>query len=112
MLQLKVGDAAFDKVREVHVRSLLPIHAYSQKQLSGVALRIDELTRFVTAPVQRTLDSAAQAITETGGRLRENYVRVQRARDLESSIARQQLAEQSLAGQAVNLRAGRARSPV
>jgi len=62
-IQLKVGDAEFTKVREEHVRSLLPVHAYSQKQLSSVALRMDELTRFVTAPVQRSLDSIDQEIT-------------------------------------------------
>jgi type III restriction enzyme len=103
-IQLKVGDAEFAKVREEHVRSLLPIHAYSQKQLSSVALRTDELTRFVTAPVQRSLDSIDQEITEAAGKLRENYAKVQRARDLDSAIARQQLAERSLADQAANLR--------
>jgi len=103
-IQLKVGDAEFAKVREEHVRSLLPVHAYSQKQLSSVALRMDELTRFVTAPVQRSLDSIDQEIKEAAGKLRENYAKVQRARDLDSAIARQRLAERSLADQATNLR--------
>ena len=103
-IQLKVGGAEFVRVREEHVRSLLPIHAYSQKQLSSVALRMDELTRFVTAPVQRSLDSIDQEITEAAGKLRENYAKVQRARDLDSAIARQQLTERSLAHQASNLR--------
>lgn len=102
-IQLKVGDAEFAKVREEHIRSLLPVHAYSQKQLSSVALRMDELTRFVTAPVQRSLDSIDQEITEAAGKLRENYAKVQRSRDLDAAIARQQLAEQSLADQATNL---------
>lgn len=103
-IQLKVGEEDFAKVREEHVRSLLPAHAYSQKQLSSVALRMDELTRFVTAPVQRSLDSIDQRITESAGKLRENYAKVQRARDLDSSVARQQLTERSLAEQAANLR--------
>lgn len=103
-IQLKVGKEEFAKVREEHVRSLLPVHAYSQKQLSSVALRMDELTRFVTAPVQRSLDSIDQRITESSGKVRENYAKVQRARDLDSSMARQHLTEQSLAEQAANLR--------
>ncbi|MDN5762432.1 MAG: AAA family ATPase [Microlunatus sp.] len=103
-IQLKVGEEEFAKVREEHVRSLLPVHAYSQKQLSSVALRMDELTRFVTAPVQRSLDSIDQRIMESSGKLRENYAKVQRARDLDSSVARQQLTERSLAEQAANLR--------
>ncbi len=103
-IQLKVGEAEFAKVREEHVRALLPVHAYSQKQLSSVALRMDELTRFVTAPVQRSLDSVDQEITEAAGKLRENYAKVQRARSLDSSIASQLLAERSLADQATNLR--------
>jgi type III restriction enzyme len=102
---LKVGTEEFAKVREEHVRSLLPVHAYSQKQLSSVALRVDELTRFVTAPIQRTLDTLDQEITEVSGRLRENYAKVQRARDLDTAIERQRLAERSLSEQANNLRA-------
>jgi chromosome segregation protein len=101
---LKVGTEEFAKVREEHVRSLLPIHAYSQKQLSSVALRVDELMRFVTAPIQRALDTLDQKITEVSGRLRENYAKVQRARDLDTAIERQRLAEKSLAEQAANLR--------
>lgn len=103
-IHLKVGEEEFAKVREEHVRSLLPVHAYSQKQLSSVALRIDELTRFVTAPVQRSLDDVDQQITESSGKLRENYAKVQRSRDLDLSVARQHLTEQSLAEQAANLR--------
>lgn len=101
---LKVGTDEFENVREEDVRALLPIHAYSQKQLSSVALRIDELTRFVTAPIKRRLDSLDEKIVEASGRFRENYARVQRVRDLDSAAARQRLAEKSLAEQAVNLR--------
>ena len=103
---LKVGGAEFTKGREQDVRALLPIHAYSQKQLSSVALRLDELTRFVTAPIRRNLDALDERITEVSGRFRENYARVQRARDLDSAIVRQRLAETSLSEQAVNLRNG------
>ncbi len=101
---LKVGDDEFEKVRESHVRSLLPIHAYSQKQLSSVALRVDELTRFVTSPVKRDLDAVDQRISELAGRIRENYAKVQRAQHLDVTIRQQRLAKRSLAEQAANLR--------
>jgi type III restriction enzyme len=35
-VQLKVGDGSLESVREAAIQSLLPIQAYSQKQLSGV----------------------------------------------------------------------------
>lgn len=101
---LKVGSEDFTKVREEDVRALLPVHAYSQKQLSSVALRIDELTRFITAPIRRPLDALDEKITEAAGQFRENYARVRRARDLEASAERQRLVVQSLAEQAANLR--------
>jgi type III restriction enzyme len=101
---LKVGNREFEKAREEDVRALLPIHAYSQKQLSSVALRLDELTRFVTAPIKRTLDGLDERVVEVSGRFRENYARVHRARDLDGAIVRQRLTTSSLAEQAVNLR--------
>ena len=42
-IALKIGDAAFEKCVGEDVRRLLPIHAYSQKELSGVAVRVEEL---------------------------------------------------------------------
>ena len=39
-VMLKVGDGEFTAVREDDVRALLPIHAYSQKQLSSVSVRL------------------------------------------------------------------------
>jgi type III restriction enzyme len=101
---LKVGDDEFTKVREEHVRSRLTLHAYSQKQLSGVSLRVDELTRFVTAPIQRALDIVDHQTAEFAGKLRENYAKVQRARYLDDAVERQRLAETSLGNQAANLR--------
>ena len=59
-LTLKVGYADFVKAREADVRELLPIQAYSQKQLSSVSVRIDELTRFVTSPIRRQLAAMDQ----------------------------------------------------
>lgn len=101
---LKVGAGELEKAREADVRALLPIHAYSQKQLSSVSVRVEELNRFVTAPVRGRLDGFDRAIGDVSGRLRENYATLQRFRDFQANIARSLLLEKSLADQAANLR--------
>lgn len=105
-VQLKVGEGDFEKVREGAIQSLLPIQAYSQKQLSSVAIRIDELLRFVTSPIQRDLEEIERKQHEVAGRLRENYGTLQRHRDLSTEIERSELRVRSLGEQAQALRDG------
>jgi len=102
---LKVGDGELARAREEDVRALLPIHAYSQKQLSSVSVRVDELNRFVTAPIRARLDDFDRSVSDVSGRLRENYATLQRFRDLHANVGRSVLLEKSLADQAANLRA-------
>lgn len=101
---LKVGVDEFRQVREDDVRVLLPVHAYSQKQLSSVAVRVEELTRFITAPIQPTLDEIDRRIGEAEGRLRENYATLQRVRVLDKGILRSDLEIRSLEDQAASIR--------
>ena len=103
---LKVGDGDFEKVRESVIQSLLPIQAYSQKQLSSVAIRVDELLRFVTAPIQRDLEEIDRKRQEVAGRLRENYGTLERHRTLTTEIERSAVRVRSLAEQAQALRDG------
>jgi type III restriction enzyme len=105
-INLKVGDQDFRQVSEADVRSVIPIQAYSQKQLSGVAVRVDELTRFVTAPVQARLTEIEAGLASTGAEIREAYARLQRQRQLQAAIRRDELALQSLGEQAAKLRDG------
>lgn len=105
-VELKVGEGTFEKSRESVVRSLLPIQAYSQKQLSSVAVRLDELTRFVTAPIQRDLEEVGRQLVEVTGRLRENYGTLQRYRNLEIEIDRTDTRRRSLTDQAEAIRQG------
>ncbi|WP_164477739.1 TrlF family AAA-like ATPase [Nocardioides pantholopis] len=105
-VQLRVGSGDFEKVRESAIQSLLPIQAYSQKQLSSVAIRVDELLRFVTSPIQQELDEISRRQDEISGRLRENYGTLQRHRILSSEIQRSELRAKSLAEQAQALRDG------
>lgn len=101
---LKVADQEFARQNEADIRELLPIQAYSQKQLSSVAVRVEELTRFVTAPIRRALGEVDRQIDESESRLRENYASVQRQRQLQSSIHRLEVSELSLAEQAKKIR--------
>lgn len=103
-VQLKVGDGKFAPVREADVQNLLPVHAYSQKQLSSVAIRNDELERFVTSPVRSELDEIERGINDTSDRLRENYGSLQRYRSLSAEIDRSELKIASLGDQAQAMR--------
>jgi len=105
-VMLKVGDQAFRAVSESDVRSVIGIQAYSQKQLSNVSVRVDELTRFVTAPVQARLAEIEGGILSTAAEIREAYARLQRQRQLQAAVRRDTLALESLAEQATKLRQG------
>lgn len=105
-IQLKVGEGQFEKVPEAAIQSLLPIQAYSQKQLSSVSIRVDELLRFVTSPIQRQLEDIDRKRQEVVGRLRENYATLQRHRNLSAEIDRGTLRIRSLSEQAQSLRDG------
>jgi chromosome segregation protein len=104
-VQVKVSSGDFERITEADVRALLPVHAYSQKQLSSVAVRVEELTRFVTAPIQAALNQINEDMETLASRIRQNYVSLRRYRLLESNLARNQLTEASLSEQAVSIRA-------
>lgn len=106
LIQLKVGEGQFENAAEAAIQSLLPIQAYSQKQLSSVSIRVEELLRFVTSPIQRELEEIGRKRQEVVGRLRENYGTLQRHRDLSAEIERGDLRIRSLAEQAQSLRDG------
>lgn len=101
---LKVGNGEFETVREAVIQSLLPIQAYSQKQLSSVAIRQDELLRFITFPIQRELEDIDRNRANLSAKLRENYGTLQRHRILKNEIERSRLQVGSLAEQTQSLR--------
>ncbi|MDT0652002.1 AAA family ATPase, partial [Autumnicola edwardsiae] len=49
---LKIGDNEFQKVSEEDIRKVLPIQSYSQKQLSDVGVKTEELKRFIEQPIK------------------------------------------------------------
>lgn len=101
---LKVGSGEFEPSLERSIQSLLPVHAYSQKQLSSVSVRLDELTRFVTAPIRQDLDAKNQQIVAVSDRLRQNYASLQRGRSIKQAAERNELDIKSLTDQADHIR--------
>ena len=104
-LSIKIGTDDMRSCSEEDIRRLLPIQAYSQKQLSDVSVRVDELSRFITAPIRAELDEIEQQLHESAGRIREMYAMVQRYRVLSRTLEDRQLAEKSLSEQVDALRA-------
>lgn len=103
-LSLRIGEGPFQGCTEQNVRELLPIRAYSQKQLSAVGARLDELRRFVHAPIQAELDGLEERISGLGIDLRAAFDRVVRFRALQSEIAAHDIERKSLNEQIEKLR--------
>lgn len=104
-VQMKIGTAALQPCTEEEVRALLPIQAYSQKQLSDVSVRIEELTRFITAPIKGDLDRLQRKADDRANRIREAYATRQRFRDLSRTLHNRVLEERSITEQANTIRA-------
>ena len=105
-ISLKIGSGEFEICSEENVRSLLPIRAYSQKQLSAVGARIGELRRFVHAPITSTLEELEGRLHATRADLRTAFDKLQRFRQLQSDLEAYKLERQSLKQRTDALRAG------
>jgi type III restriction enzyme len=103
---LKIGDAEFLQTTENEIRNLLPIRAYSQKQLSSIGIRIEELKRFVELPVKKTIDQTRSDIHDTATKIRLAYSQLIRKKEIESEINKYKIEITSLAKQIEGLRAG------
>lgn len=104
-VMLKIGDEGLAPATPEDVQSLLPIEAYSQKQLSSVGVRESELTKFVTAPLRAPLEALASETDEVSTKVRENFVRLRRGRKLGQAIARQSLQRESINQRVLSVRA-------
>jgi len=83
---LKIGDGDFTPATEQQVRNLLPIQAYSQKQLSSVGVRIDELKRFVELPIKQELDQIRSEVRDTEAKMRSAYGDLIRMNEIKTEI--------------------------
>jgi chromosome segregation protein len=103
-LLIKIGTDDMRSCNEAEVRSLLPIQAYSQKQLSDVSVRTDELARFVTAPIRAELAQLDRRISERAERIRQTYANRRRQQALTNELAKRSLETRSLQEQADTIR--------
>ena len=103
-LLMKIGAGELQPCTEEEVRALLPIQAYSQKQLSDVSVRIEELTRFITAPIKRDLDRLTRKAEDRASRIRETYATRQRFRELSRTLHNRVLETRSATEQATTIR--------
>ena len=104
-LQIKIANDDMRPCTEEEVRTLLPIQAYSQKQLSDVSVRVEELARFITAPIRSDLIRIDRLAADHAERIRQSYGTRQRQRSLAQALQKRELEEKSLTGQADALRA-------
>ena len=104
-LKIKIADDEMRTCTEQEVRTLLPIQAYSQKQLSDVSVRVEELGRFVTAPIRVELDRIDRRLSDRATRVQQAYATTLRQRAIAQTIQLHRLEETSLSAQASALRA-------
>ena len=104
-LKIKIADDEMRACTEEEVRTLLPIQAYSQKQLSDVSVRVEELGRFITAPIRSELVRIDRQLTDRAARVRQAYATTLRQRAITQTVRLHRLEEKSLTEQASALRA-------
>lgn len=98
-LLLKISTGTFEPCKPDDVRTLLPIQAYSQKQLSNVGVRLDELNRFIHSPVRRQVSEVESRLREVASEQRKAYLTLQQSRQLQNDIANDEKLISSLAEQ-------------
>jgi len=105
-ISLRIGDGTFVATTEQQVRRLLPIQAYSQKQLSSVGVRIDELRRFVELPIEKELEEISSGIRDVETKLRSTYGNLTRLREVDAEVQKNDVEIQSQNEQLATLRNG------
>lgn len=101
---LKIGGGEFGACSEDDIRRLLPVQAFSQKQLSAVGVRQEELSRFVEAPVKQEMADFSNQVQELKSRVRTAHELIQRKRTLQQEASRITLEIKSLENQLPELR--------
>ncbi len=101
---LKIGDGEFQQVKEDDIRKILPIQSYSQKQLSDVGVKTEELKRFIEQPITNQLVTIKFQLSETATKFKNSYNQLIREKEIEQEIENFNLESQSLNNQAENIR--------
>jgi chromosome segregation protein len=103
-IALKIGDTDFVQTTEQEIRNLFPVQAYSQKQLSSVGVRIEELKRFVELPIKQSLDKIRSDLRGAEAKIRIAYGNLIRKKEVEADMAKYVIEITSLTEQSAKLR--------
>jgi len=101
---LKIGSSEFEVCAEESIRNLLPIQAYSQKQLSNVSVSNSELKRLVYSPIRQATTDHELSIKNLKIDIRACYEKKIQSRLLQKEIRRNELELRSLIEQVEKLR--------
>jgi len=103
-LLFRIGREKYTPCKEADIRSVLPIQAYSQKQLSSVGTRLEELQRFIRMPVVKQLDQIDWEQDALASEIRTTYSQLLQRRLMEKAVADDERLLQSISQQTLALR--------
>jgi type III restriction enzyme len=95
-VSLKIGEADFKVCNESDIRDLLPLQAYSQKQLSAVGIRTEELVRFIRTSIKAELDRLGSDIEAQRTHVKSVFGSLVAKRKLQRQLDREKLELASL----------------
>lgn len=101
---LKISTGDFEICSEENIRNLLPIQAYSQKQLSSVGVSNTELKRLVYSPIRQQLSEFDLKFKNLQSEIRTCYEKKIQSKLLQIEISRHELELKSVTEQVENLR--------
>ena len=101
---LKIGNGEFESCTEDNIRNLLPIQAYSQKQLSSVGVSKVELQRLVYSPIRQALSESSLSFKNLQSDLRTSYEKRRQIIDLQRDVKRNDVELKSITEQVEKLR--------
>lgn len=103
-VMLKIDTAEFQKVSDEDIRRILPIQAYSQKQLSSVGVTTAELKRFIQSPILMEIGALDFQLDDNIKKTRSVYLSLLRRRQISKEIEQISLEITSLNDQVNHLR--------
>jgi chromosome segregation protein len=103
---LKVGEGEFESVRPSQIQELLPIQAYSQKQLSSISIRSDELKRFIEQPISKEIEDIDSKVDEALEQVKTAYQKLAKSKGLYTDLKKNEIEIGSFKSQIEKLRGG------
>jgi type III restriction enzyme len=105
-VSLKVGNGNFESVKPHQIQDLLPIQAYSQKQLSSISIKTEELKRFIERPISKEISGIDFEIDEAFRKVKSTYMKLASSKELRSDLKKSEIELGSFKSQIEQLRSG------